>query len=178
MGKSSGSGESVTTYQAPQTTVPNSPQVNNQAQARLNAASPEMMSPYRAMDYLSGYTAPSSTVPTAPGSTGAMGSAMAPSTGLSGNNFTGGSGTTASAAQPQVASSSAYNTPMAGTPGLQGQNWWNQPLTPQAMAGMGQNVQSSLSGLSQLLGKGSPNPAPQQTQTASDTPKTTQKASA
>ena len=170
MGKSSG-GETLTSYQAPQTTVPNSPQVNNQAQARLNAASPEMMSPYRAMDYLSGYTAPSSTVPTAPGSTGAMGSAMAASTGLSGNNFTGGPGTTASATQPQA--TAAQTQP--GVPGAsgQGQNWWNQPMTSQAMAGMAQNVQSSLGGLAQLLGKGSPNPAPQQTQTAQSTPKTT-----
>lgn len=191
MGKSSG-GESVTTYQAPQTAVPNSAQVNDQGQGRLNAASPYMMSPYRAMDYLSGYTAPSSTVPTAPGSTGAMGTAMAPSTGLSGNNFTGSSGATAAATQPQVAPASAYSTPMAGTGGL---NWWNQAgtsagqpqggggttsqpggLTPQALAGMGQNVQSSLSGLSQLLGKGSANPSPQAPATSNTN--TTQKASA
>ena len=183
----------ISFVQPPQTPIPNSPQVNDQGQGRLNAASPYMMSPYRAMDYLSGYTDPTSTVPTAPGSTGAMGSAMAPSTGLSGNNFTGSSGATAAASQPQVAPASDYSTPMAGTGGL---NWWNQAgtstgqpqggttsqtggLTSQALAGMGQNVQSSLSGLSQLLGKGStkgnPNPFPQQT--AQPAP-TTQKASA
>ena len=190
MGSKGSSGETLTSYQAPQTAVPNSPQVNDQAQGRLNAASPYMMSPYRAMDYLSGYTAPSSTVPTASGSTGALGSAMAPSTGLSGNNFTGSSGATAAAAQPQVAPASAYSTPMAGTGGL---NWWNQAgtsagqpqggatpqtggLTPQAAGGMAQNVQSSLAGLSQLLGKGTTNPAPQQaaptTQQTATTPTT------
>ena len=40
---------------------------------------------------------------------------------------------------------------------------------------MGQNVQSSLSGLSQLLGKGGANPSPQNTQTAG-TPQNTQTA--
>ena len=183
MGKSSG-GETLTSYQPPQASgqaTGITSQVDNQAQARLNAASPEMMSPYRSMDYLAGYTAPSSTVPTAPGSTGAMGSAMAPSTGLSGNNFTGSSGATAPAAQPQAAAAQTQ-------PGVPGQNWWNQPmqqagLSPQGMAGMAQNVQPSLSNLAQLLGKGSANPAPQQAQpapqqTAQSAPKTTQKASA
>ena len=157
----------VSFVQAPQTPIPNLPGVNDQAQARLNASSAYMMSPQRAMDYLAGYQAPSSTVPTAPGSTGAMGNAMAPSTGLSGNNFTG------SAATPGAASGAA---PQQTQPGVPGQLAWNQPTTPgqgttpQAMAGMGQNVQSSLSGLAQLLGKGNagslgkqaPNPSPQQ----------------
>ena len=65
------------------------------------------------------------------------------------------------------------NTPAggAGVPGAAPVQWWNQaagaqgggaPLTPQAIAGMQQNIQPSLQGLGQLLGqKSTPNPSPQ-----------------
>src|ERR1017187_4686852 len=150
MGKGSSS-PSVSSYTPPQPPVANPPQAKNQAQGRLNASSPNMISPWTVSQLTgAGITPSASMVPQFPGSGG--------NSNYTNNNIAG-------------ASVAPSNTPAggAGVPGAAPVQWWNQtagantqsnPQTAQSITGMMQNVQPSLQGLGQLLGnKSTPNPS-------------------